>query len=64
MALANMRFKDQNWSHFGEERNVKREKKRKGRGRREEEEGGIKLRYGTNLGYEFYYGSYGFCMKF
>ena len=33
----------------------KREKKRRGRGRREEEEGGIKPRYGTNLGYEFLY---------
>ena len=22
-----------------------------------------KPRYGTNLGYEFYYGSYGFCME-
>ena len=40
--------------------------------RREEEEEEEKKRkkmeepkrYGTNLGYEFYYGSYGFCMEF
>ena len=49
MALTNMRFKDQNWSHLrrdqkrgeeGEKR--KREKKRRGRRRREEEEEEIK----------------------
>ena len=57
MALANMGFKDQNWSHF------RKEEKREGRGRRrrEEEEGEIKPKYGTldfcletNLYYGFY----------
>ena len=49
MALTNMRFKDQNWSHLrrdqkrgeeGEKRKI--EKKRRGRRRREEEEEEIK----------------------
>ena len=39
MALANMGFKDQNWSHLGEEETVERERgeqneRRRGRGRR------------------------------
>ena len=63
-----MGFKDKNWSHLWDEKNVKGEKKRGGRGRRrkeEEEEGSQALkRYGTNLGYGFYYGSYEFCMGF
>ena len=53
MALANMGFKDQNWSHFGEERTVEREgqKKRRGRGRRKEiKQKGME----TNLDYGFY----------
>ena len=35
MALANMGFKDQNWSHLGEEETVERER---GEEKREEEE--------------------------
>ena len=49
MALTNMRFKDQNWSHLRRDQNRgeegekrKREKKRRGRRRREEEEEEIK----------------------
>ena len=39
MALANMRFKDQNWSHFGESSKTdgKREKKRKRKRKKMEE---------------------------
>ena len=46
---------------------MKGEKKRRGRarrGREKEEEGDQAKRYGTNLGYGFYYGSYEFCMGF
>ena len=50
-------------SFVGEEENVKREKEEE-----EEEEkriqAKIKLRYGSNLGYELYYESHGFCMGF
>ena len=47
MALTNMRFKDQNWSHLEKgpknvEKKRKREKKRRGRRRREEEKEKIK----------------------
>ena len=45
---------------------MKEKENRRGRRRRreEEEEGDQAKRYGTNLGYGFYYGSYGFCMGF
>ena len=65
MALTNMRFKDQNWSHLrrdqkrgeeGEKR--KREKKRRGRRIREEEEEEIKQK-----GMELTLGK-NFCMNF
>ena len=47
MALTNMEFKDQNWSHFG------KEEKREGRGRRrrEEEEEEIKQAKVWNFGF-------------
>ena len=45
MALENMGFKDQNWSHFGKEKKTE-EERRRGRGR-EEEEKPSKPRYGT-----------------
>ena len=62
----NLDLRDQIGLIWGEEQIVKAKKRRgRGRRRREEEEEGIKpKRYGTNLGYEFYYGSYGFCMEF
>ena len=46
MALANMGFKDQNWSHLWEEQTVQGGKER--RREEEEEEGGIKPRYGNS----------------
>ena len=45
----------------GEEGEKRKKKRRRGRRRIQAK---IKLRYGTNLGYEIYYGSYGFCMEF
>ena len=74
-ALANMGLKDQNWSHFWKESKPWRERERK----REEEEKkkkkgrssskaplryGNYFEYGSNLGYELYYESHGFCMGF
>ena len=64
MALANMGFKDQNWSHLGEGETVERERgkqkeRRRGRGRRWRSQAsqGMELWvFGmeTNLDYEFY----------
>ena len=54
MALTNMRFKDQNWSHFGEgEQNVKREKRRE----EEEEDGGAKIKANKVWNFGFLYGN-------
>ena len=74
MALANMGFKDQNWSHLWDDETVERERgESKRREEEEEEEDGeakqakvwnFGFLYGTNLGYEFYYGSHGFSMEF
>ena len=55
-ALIKSGFKRPNWSHLGEEKNVKEREKRRGRGRgrrrREEEEEGIKpKRYGNYFEY-------------
>ena len=64
MALTNMGLKTKNWSHLEKDQNIEREgksKRREEEEKEEEEDGGAK-RYGTNLGYGFYYGSYGFCM--
>ena len=51
MALTNMRFKDQNWSHFGKGTKCEERDERKRREEEEEEEdGGAKIkptRYGT-----------------
>ena len=68
MALTNMDLKTKNWSHVGEEQTVKRGKERRREEEEEEEKKRKKMeepkRYGTNFGYEFYYGSYGFCKEF
>ena len=77
MALRNPCFKDQNWSHLREP--VEREREEQRREEEEEEEGVIKqakkvwmlgfwygnyFEYGSNLVYELYYESHGFCMGF
>ena len=69
MALENLEFKDQIGLICEGSKIVKREKKRGGRGRREDEEGEPRSSkpkwYGiTNLVYELYYESHGFCMGF
>ena len=71
MALTNMGFKTKNWSHLEKDQTVekrgegeKKKKRKRKRRRREEKRKARPKRYGTNLGYGFYYGSYGFCMEF
>ena len=54
------------------ERERKRKKKKRRRGRRDQANQGMELwilygnhfEYGSNLGYELYYESHGFCMGF
>ena len=43
MALTNMGFKDQNWSHFGEEENVKEEEEEEEKKRKERSSQGMEL---------------------
>ena len=57
MALANMGFKDQNWSHFGEGEQTVKGEKREEEEEEEEEDGGAKIKQKgmeTHLDYEFY----------
>ena len=73
MTLTNMGLKDQNWSHFlarenrrerGREEKERRRKKKKKKKRKSKQSQAPK-RYGiTNLVYELYYESHGFCMGF